>query len=114
MPWYTTADARRDAEMQAAITDRDASRKLGNLLAVIHRDGGHYQDAHGTDKAIADAEQRIRATHGAADELAMLVRRLARALQKSAPSSDLPKKAMDYLKTTSLAGSPMRKPPNEI
>ena len=107
MPWYTTDDARRDAEKQAA-TNRDASIKLGNLLAVIHRDGGHYQNEHGTDKAIADAEQRIRATHGAADELAMLVRRLARALQKASPDSDLPKTAMDYLSIAGLAGSPMR------
>lgn len=27
-----------------------------NLLAVIHRDGGHYQDEHGFVKACADAE----------------------------------------------------------
>lgn len=107
MPWYTTADARRDAEKQAS-TDRGAALKLGNLLAVIHRDGGHYESEHGTDKAVADAMQRIRATHGVADELAMLVRRLARALQKSSPNSDLPKTAMDYLSIAGLSGSPMR------
>ena len=28
---------------------------LGELLAVMHRDGGHYQSKHGTDKAVADA-----------------------------------------------------------
>lgn len=59
MPWYTTDDARRHAENQAA-KDRDASRKLGNLLAVIYRDGGHYQNEHGTDKAIADAADAFR------------------------------------------------------
>ena len=158
MPWYTTDDARRDAEKQsslkaestkiaeleAGIADRDARidllkkanaawhveidavtqdrdgwmashaqlfRKIGNLLAVIHRDGGHYQSEHGLDKAIADAQDRIcdtRAGLGAADELAMLVRRLARALQKASPDSDLPKTAMDYLSIAGLAGSPMR------
>ena len=30
---------------------------LSELLAVIHRDGGQYQDAHGTAKAVADAMQ---------------------------------------------------------
>ena len=32
---------------------------LGNLLAVIHRDGGHYQAEHGTEKAVADAMEAI-------------------------------------------------------
>lgn len=86
--------------------------RLGSLLAVIHRDGGHYQTEHGTEKACADAVQRIcdtRARLGAADELAMLVRRLARALQNAAPDSDLPKTAMDYLSIAGLSGSPMRR-----
>ena len=30
---------------------------VGNLLAVIHRDGGHYMDEHGLEKACKDAEQ---------------------------------------------------------
>lgn len=30
-------------------------QQLGDLLAIIHRDGGQYQSAHGTDKAVADA-----------------------------------------------------------
>ena len=78
MPWYTTDDARRDAEKQAAAKidplqspgvqglaqlgrnaiDRTSSldrtiaalsSQLGNLLAVIHRDGGHYESEHGTE-----------------------------------------------------------------
>lgn len=28
---------------------------LGELLATIHRDGGHYQIEHGTEKAVRDA-----------------------------------------------------------
>lgn len=98
---------RRQADAIAAL-----SSQLGNLLAVIHRDGGHYESEYGTEKACADAMQRIcdtRARLGAADELAMLVRRLARALQKAAPDSDLPKTAMGYLSIAGLAGLPMRK-----
>jgi hypothetical protein len=30
-------------------------RHLGNLLAVIHRDGGHYRSEHGDEKATSDA-----------------------------------------------------------
>lgn len=33
----------------------DSDRLLGNLLAIIHRDGGHYQDQHGTARAATDA-----------------------------------------------------------
>ena len=107
-------------DLAAAVAKRDEwasgaarlSSQLGNLLAVIHRDGGHYESEHGTEKACADAMQRIcdtRAGLGVADELAMLVRRLAHALQKAAPDSDLPKTAMDYLSIAGLAGSPMRR-----
>lgn len=28
---------------------------LGELLAVLHGDGGHYQDEHGTEKSVEDA-----------------------------------------------------------
>jgi|GEM_PF-1808032 len=36
--------------------DRDrVERQLNDLLAIIHRDGGHYTGQHGITKAIADA-----------------------------------------------------------
>jgi chromosome segregation ATPase len=34
--------------------------RLGNLLAVIHRDGGHYLEQHGDAKAVADAASVVR------------------------------------------------------
>ena len=37
----------------------DASRHLSNLLARIHRDGGHYEAQHGIDKAVADADDKV-------------------------------------------------------
>lgn len=36
-----------------------AEAHLGNLLARIHRDGGHYQEKHGTEKAVADADAAV-------------------------------------------------------
>lgn len=34
----------------------EARANVGNLLARIHRDGGHYAARHGTAKAVADAD----------------------------------------------------------
>lgn len=42
------------------------------------------------------------------DELAALVRQLVHQLCKVAPDSDLPAKALDYLKRKCLQGSPLR------
>jgi hypothetical protein len=33
----------------------EARRDLGEILAVIHRDGGHYTGEHGISKSVADA-----------------------------------------------------------
>jgi len=38
-----------------------------NLLAVIHRDGGHYQDEHGFVKACEDATTKVHALHATYD-----------------------------------------------
>jgi len=39
--------------------ERDKLREhLGNLLAVLHGDGGHYEAEHGTDKSVADALEK--------------------------------------------------------
>lgn len=38
-----------------------AEHCLGELLAVIHRDGGHYAEQHGYHKATLDA---MRIVHG--------------------------------------------------
>lgn len=45
---------------------------LRDLLAVIHRDGGHYVEAHGLDKAIEDAHAKVLARAHALDELVAL------------------------------------------
>lgn len=33
----------------------EASRLLGEILAVCHKDGGHYRAEHGDEKATMDA-----------------------------------------------------------
>ncbi len=37
----------------------DHKQGLGKLLSRIHRDGGHYIDAHGWQKAVDDADMEI-------------------------------------------------------
>ena len=38
---------------------QSAEQHLSNLLARIHRDGGHYEAQHGTEKAVEDADTKI-------------------------------------------------------
>lgn len=38
--------------------NRTAEHWLGELLAIVHCDGGHYQARHGTEKAVADAIEK--------------------------------------------------------
>ena len=45
------------ADLVATLTEQveRLTKPLSELLAIIHRDGGHYQAAHGAEKAAADA-----------------------------------------------------------
>lgn len=65
---YWSNDMRWSDEIIVAIEQRIQKRceeaereraellqELGNLLAIIHRDGGHYMSKHGVKKAIEDA-----------------------------------------------------------
>lgn len=51
--------------------------QLGNLLARAHRDGGHYQAAHGTEKACKDADMAIAKAHADVDSLTEAVKEAA-------------------------------------
>jgi hypothetical protein len=42
---------------------------VSNLLAVIHGDGGHYENKYGTEKACADAEKKIYELYNAREML---------------------------------------------
>ena len=63
-----TADQMRAHAAAVSAADNAALREhLGNLLAVLHGDGGHYEAEHGTDKAVADALTRFYSNIMAAD-----------------------------------------------
>lgn len=38
---------------------KDTEQAMGDLLAVIHRDGGHYIETHGWKKACEDALEEV-------------------------------------------------------
>ena len=37
----------------------DNDERLGNLLAIVHRDGGHYTEKHGVEKSYEDAKEKV-------------------------------------------------------
>jgi hypothetical protein len=49
------ADENREWALKAERERDEARRELGEILAVIHRDGGHYTGEHGISKSVADA-----------------------------------------------------------
>lgn len=51
----------RQVELARPVLPEEARLRelLGNLLAVIHGDGGHYVEEHGWEKACAEAERRV-------------------------------------------------------
>jgi hypothetical protein len=77
------ATVRWDAVMAAEITKLE--RHLGNLLAIVHSDGGHYAAEHGIEKAVADAPDAIYARNSglAADERDEAMKRLVVAERKA-------------------------------
>lgn len=59
----------RDAN-KALTAQRDAARHhTSNLLARIHRDGGHYESEHGTSKAVEDADGIVASLYTDRDRL---------------------------------------------
>jgi len=57
--WVAGTDALADMGVVLAMVQEvdDLQSKLHNLLAVIHRDGGHYTEKHGLEKSVQDAMQ---------------------------------------------------------
>jgi hypothetical protein len=50
--------------MELLREERDEIKYAGNLLAVIHGDGGHYTDKHGWKKSTDDAIERYGVMRG--------------------------------------------------
>ena len=64
-----------------AVRERDEARRdLGEILAVIHRDGGHYTGEHGISRSVADAHAAWAAVMRQLDEVASRARRACQVL----------------------------------
>jgi hypothetical protein len=44
-------------------------KQLSDLLAIVHRDGGHHEEKHGTEKSVNDAILKVAANHSVIDAL---------------------------------------------
>lgn len=70
------------AENAALKAERDVARRhTSNLLARIHRDGGHYETEHGTSKAVEDADEIIARLYADETRIEALVDRAGEALE---------------------------------
>lgn len=81
--WFTWQIAWADARAVTPASIADTARvkkQLSNLLARIHRDGGHYEVKHGTDKAVEDADLIVAKMNAAADTAEMSQHKLHRPL----------------------------------
>lgn len=65
-----------------------------------------YRDGRKAETERKKSEQEV--LHAQIKDLAMLVARLSRSLQRADPPSNLPRQATDYLQRKSLTGSPIR------
>lgn len=57
-PGYTDGE-KRCPTCNRKLHNGTNTERLKNLLAVIHRDGGHYVLNHGLEKACKDAETKV-------------------------------------------------------
>lgn len=75
------------------------ARQLADLLARIHRDGGHYQDEHGTDKAVKDADKIVAELYGALEDSQHALKSLCQwLLHRFGPDSPEGQEALARLK----------------
>jgi hypothetical protein len=71
----------KEAHIRCAEHERrlreEAERQRDNLLARIHRDGGHYVAKHGVKEAVADADTIVAELLSKHDDREALEKRLA-------------------------------------
>lgn len=63
----------REREERIARYQRDPLHALQDLLAVIHRDGGHYVAAHGIGRAVEDAVSAVYEARRVASEAQAII-----------------------------------------
>ena len=66
----------------------EPNQHLSNLLARIHRDGGHYESAHGTDLAVEHADVKVAVAYSNVHELLVRIAELTAERDAYAKSAD--------------------------
>lgn len=69
---------------------RKAEFERDDLLAVIHRDGGHYLGEHGVSKAVADAHATWAAMVARKERIEHDLREMRDSMRKAHPDDDVP------------------------
>jgi hypothetical protein len=81
-------DYEKCTKLAALTRERDeAVHQRNNLLARIHRDGGHYTTFHGVVKSVADADTIVSNHHERIAALEVLLGACSLEIRKSAESS---------------------------
>jgi hypothetical protein len=84
--WRAWQDGYEEGYVDGVETIRD---HLRNILARIHRDGGHYTEAHGIDKATRDADILVANLTGKCEEMRHALLEARNALTKNNRSGAL-------------------------
>ena len=69
LEWHDQHSARERILIARVAANDDALSWIGELMAVMHADGGHYLAKHGMEKAIGDAMDKYHAMHSRVAEL---------------------------------------------
>lgn len=77
------------------------------FLRLIEKPDGNLVKHEDYDALLAERDE-LRKDAECVGDLSALVRQLVHKLSKAEPGSDLPERAMDYLKRKGLQGSPLR------
>jgi len=67
--YRSVSEARERILLARVAANDDALSWVGELMAVMHADGGHYLAKHGMEKAIGDAMDKYHAMHRRIAEL---------------------------------------------
>ena len=76
LEWHDQHSARERILHARVAANDDALSWVGELLAVMHADGGHYLAKHGMEKSIGDAMDKYHAMHRRIAELEAAIEEL--------------------------------------
>ena len=100
------AEAIKNATTEADKVKRAAAAMIETPMGLIRSILQRHEES--VIEVMRELEVEKRRLKDQASDMSMLIARLARALAKADPTSELPAGAIDYLKRNGLQGSPLR------